>query len=611
MRRREIAQRFDSIVEFAEVGQFLDTPVKRYSSGMYVRLAFAVAAHLDPEILVVDEVLAVGDAAFQKRCLGKMGEVTRELGRTVLFVSHNMSAVESLCQRCIVLTGGSVSFDGRPAEAVEHYFSSGTAGDEQGVGTFDLEHATRSGTKGGVLRRLQTQRPDGVPNATFRMGDGITFAIDCDGLAYPRHGVMVRILSSTDVPLVALNTVMKPVEVQRSTARQDQLVVRIPSLPLTPGRYWVEVLIGEGAMGRKGTVDHVERAGWFDVVVADVYGSGYQVGGIGPRSGPVFVDMEWELRSEGIVIAASSAPAPGPGPGSPARRASEAGWMSEDAVVQSLLSSVTAADVVVEPFPHVVVRPALDPAVADRLLAEYPSIETITRGAEYASNQAFLYSAGDSLRDPDLSPTWKAFVELHASAAFAHQVFALFDAVLPEAMVPVVRSDPPPTVGIRKVADYASVRMLVDAQIGMNTPVTAQATSVKGPHVDRARALYGGLYYLRHPDDRSEGGNLEMFRFKGDPRRRFEGQHIDAEHVELVKTVPYEHNTLVLFVNSIHSLHGVSVRTVTPFPRYLVNLLAEVKKPVYDFSPYERSAPRRPSAALRLLDRARRALPTR
>ncbi len=102
MRRSEIDRKFDEIVAFAEIERFLDTPVKRYSSGMYVRLAFAVAAHLEPEILLVDEVLAVGDAAFQKKCLGKMGDVARD-GRTVLFVSHNMVAVQTLCRRAIWL----------------------------------------------------------------------------------------------------------------------------------------------------------------------------------------------------------------------------------------------------------------------------------------------------------------------------------------------------------------------------------------------------------------------------------------------------------------------------------------------------------------------------
>jgi lipopolysaccharide transport system ATP-binding protein len=120
MRRDEINRQFDAIVEFAEVGKFLDTPVKRYSSGMYVRLAFAVAAHLNPEILIVDEVLAVGDAAFQKKCLGKMGEVAKQ-GRTVLFVSHNLVAVERLCSRAIRLERGEKVDDGRPSEVVARY----------------------------------------------------------------------------------------------------------------------------------------------------------------------------------------------------------------------------------------------------------------------------------------------------------------------------------------------------------------------------------------------------------------------------------------------------------------------------------------------------------
>ncbi len=105
LRKAEIERKFDDIVSFSDIGQFLDTPVKRYSSGMYIRLAFAVAAHLEPDILLVDEVLAVGDAAFQKKCLGKMGDVASE-GRTVLFVSHNMTAVQSLCSRCILLENG-------------------------------------------------------------------------------------------------------------------------------------------------------------------------------------------------------------------------------------------------------------------------------------------------------------------------------------------------------------------------------------------------------------------------------------------------------------------------------------------------------------------------
>ena len=125
MTRFEIKRKFDEIVAFSEIEKFLDTPVKRYSSGMYVRLAFAVAAHLEPEILIVDEVLAVGDMEFQKKCLGKMKEVSREGGRTVLFVSHNMAAIKSLTSRGILLSAGQVAYDGVPEEALARYLDTG------------------------------------------------------------------------------------------------------------------------------------------------------------------------------------------------------------------------------------------------------------------------------------------------------------------------------------------------------------------------------------------------------------------------------------------------------------------------------------------------------
>ncbi len=128
MRKKEIEKKFDDIVEFAGIGNFLDTPVKRYSSGMYVRLAFAVAAHMEPDILIVDEVLAVGDAEFQKKCLGKMDEITKNQNRTILFVSHNLEAIKNLCTRCIVLDKGRIIFEGDTKEALDAYTSIQTDG---------------------------------------------------------------------------------------------------------------------------------------------------------------------------------------------------------------------------------------------------------------------------------------------------------------------------------------------------------------------------------------------------------------------------------------------------------------------------------------------------
>jgi len=126
MRKHEITRKFDEIVDFSGVERYIDTPVKRYSSGMYVRLAFAVAAHLESEILIVDEVLAVGDAEFQKKCLGKMGDVSKGEGRTVLFVSHNLAAVQTLCNKGIMLENGKIKFNGNSDETIKYYVSSGT-----------------------------------------------------------------------------------------------------------------------------------------------------------------------------------------------------------------------------------------------------------------------------------------------------------------------------------------------------------------------------------------------------------------------------------------------------------------------------------------------------
>ena len=121
MSRAEVDSKIDRIIEFSEIGQFIDTPVKRYSSGMYVKLAFSVAAHLDSEIMIMDEVLAVGDITFQKKCLGKMGDVSRQEGRTILYVSHNMETIRRLCDRCIVLDKGKIVFDGDVERAINLY----------------------------------------------------------------------------------------------------------------------------------------------------------------------------------------------------------------------------------------------------------------------------------------------------------------------------------------------------------------------------------------------------------------------------------------------------------------------------------------------------------
>jgi lipopolysaccharide transport system ATP-binding protein len=170
MKRAEIERKFDEIVAFAEIERFLDTPVKRYSSGMYVRLAFAVAAHLEPEILLVDEVLAVGDAAFQKKCLGKMGDVARE-GRTVLFVSHNMGAIQRLCPQVIWLEEGAIKEIGASVAICEKYLYL-DAGFGSGVYTFDdgAGYAVQ-------FLRAELLNSQEEPTSTFRADEPIKFRI--------------------------------------------------------------------------------------------------------------------------------------------------------------------------------------------------------------------------------------------------------------------------------------------------------------------------------------------------------------------------------------------------------------------------------------------------
>lgn len=171
MRRREIQRKFDEIVAFSEVEKFLDTPVKRYSSGMYVRLAFAVAAHLDPEILIVDEVLSVGDHAFQKKCLGKMRDVASGDGRTVLFVSHNMGALSQLCDDGVLLEKGRVTMTGSVHDVVRHYMDASSEG-SGAVARFDLDP-----TKPGQFHSMEILRDNGELTADFTCDEPIRIRV--------------------------------------------------------------------------------------------------------------------------------------------------------------------------------------------------------------------------------------------------------------------------------------------------------------------------------------------------------------------------------------------------------------------------------------------------
>jgi len=216
MRRSEIVRQFDAIVEFSGVERFLDTPVKRYSSGMYVRLAFAVAAHLNPEILIVDEVLAVGDAQFQKKCLGKMKEVSEGEGRTVLFVSHNMAAVQNLCQRCVLLMDGRVSRDGTTAEVVPAYMAMASSAAGVRIG----ERKDRSGSGAVRCTGLRILEASGEEARAIRPNEA--FAIE------------VEVMNFAPVQQVAASIDIDMVEGFRVTTMYSGFLGQ--TLPLRPGR---------------------------------------------------------------------------------------------------------------------------------------------------------------------------------------------------------------------------------------------------------------------------------------------------------------------------------------------------------------------------------------
>jgi len=175
MRREEIKRKFDEIVAFAEIEKFLDTPVKRYSSGMYVRLAFAVAAHLEPEILIVDEVLAVGDAEFQKKCLGKMQDVSTKEGRTVLFVSHNLSVVRQLCARSILLKAGAIDAEGMTPQVADRYLSTGGSGHDR---VLEWDPASAPQTKEVVLHSVRVTDELGSPHSVLSTSKTIHVAVE-------------------------------------------------------------------------------------------------------------------------------------------------------------------------------------------------------------------------------------------------------------------------------------------------------------------------------------------------------------------------------------------------------------------------------------------------
>jgi lipopolysaccharide transport system ATP-binding protein len=290
MTKRQIERRFDEIVSFAEMEKFIDTPVKRYSSGMYVRLAFSVAAFLESDILIVDEVLAVGDLAFQNKCLGKMDSVART-GRTVLFVTHNLPTVERLCGRAILLSRGSVIAEGWPSEVIARYVEDQFPEDNHEHSL--LDHPGRDNGKEIILREARIYK-NGEETRIFRSGDSMKIAV-----AFKRDKPITRMHFGVAIETVAGQWVTAfPLAAQApdlvpDTVFEGTIICEIPRIHLTPGVYYLTFLIR--SLDGPGTqwMDCIDRAVRFNIVASDFFGSDY---GTLMKVGLYFEEAKWHFE---------------------------------------------------------------------------------------------------------------------------------------------------------------------------------------------------------------------------------------------------------------------------------------------------------------------------
>jgi lipopolysaccharide transport system ATP-binding protein len=287
MNKAEIRRQFDQIVDFAGVEQFLDTPVKRYSSGMYVRLAFAVAAHLQSEILIVDEVLAVGDSEFQKRCLGKMQNVASD-GRTVLFVSHNMASIQLLCNTGLMLRAGKVVAAGLITDVASAYLSEGIQASD---GTFDLrQHPARVRHLQPWLICAMVCDADWEPVPRVSSSAPLRVRVLVDPPKTIRDPVVAIAIEDSAGRRIATSSTQFDRTDTGTFSTPFEARCEIPLLRLGPGRYLLSISVAEFGVG---LIDSIDGAGWFEVEWDNGYPTGVNHDAV---YGPVVVGGEWQLE---------------------------------------------------------------------------------------------------------------------------------------------------------------------------------------------------------------------------------------------------------------------------------------------------------------------------
>jgi lipopolysaccharide transport system ATP-binding protein len=288
MKKREIEANFDAIVAFAEVERFLDTPVKRYSSGMYVRLAFAVAAHLEPEILIVDEVLAVGDAEFQKKCLGKMKDISTGGGRTVLFVSHNMAAVRGLCNRGVLLQRGRVELVDTAEQVVTAYMAKVGASSASTLRFKRPRHAQVWMTSASLLI-------DGQAGTIAPMGADLCLEITFDTgipIKHPRFGFVIN--TNAGERILSANNRYQPSPAFDEPRTTGIIECNFGSPPLMPGQFTLSLYMGDMAGDQHTELDAIV----FEVIERDLWGQGQ----IPPRGSHFWWPAQFKLKDSRLNV---------------------------------------------------------------------------------------------------------------------------------------------------------------------------------------------------------------------------------------------------------------------------------------------------------------------
>ncbi len=276
MGKEEIKRKFDEIVAFAEVEKFLDTPVKRYSSGMYVRLAFAVAAHLEPEILVVDEVLAVGDAAFQKKCLGKMEDVGKE-GRTVIFVSHNMAAIQKLCSRAVLLHKGNLVFDDSPQKCITQYLQAEEVSFEDGLAYTVKQELLKSNKSDITIKDVALLSDSKEPATLIQTGDSLIVRIyykTNDKYSRTSLAFVVSLKTSQGQEIFRLSTMPISGYHIDKLGSAGSIDLKMESLPIVAGRYFFDIGVTQQ---RVKLLLKLEELIIFDIQPKDIYQSGFSL----------------------------------------------------------------------------------------------------------------------------------------------------------------------------------------------------------------------------------------------------------------------------------------------------------------------------------------------